>query len=223
MGKSLPRGFESLLLRCTGPRVSGKITLLGDARRPPACRCLPAPPDIPATDCGEPAPPPGGFRISGAVFYECVDVETYAATSWICFALSAALERGIGPPPFSTWWTIVVGRGFSWSRFGPTVPVELAAFSVWQPPQPALAKTRLPAVGSPARAGVVAVVVVAGRSSSSSSPRRRGSARGRLLLLLPEDQHGARSSRRRRARRSPRTADVRPGESGFAPGGRTRR
>ena len=35
-------------------------------------------------------------------------------------------------------------EGFSWSRFGPTLPLEPASLSVWQPPQPAVAKTFLP-------------------------------------------------------------------------------
>src|SRR5581483_4646423 len=43
-----------------------------------------------------------------------------------------------------------------------TVPVAPAAFSVWQPLQPADAKTALPATGSPCTAGVAAVVVGAG-------------------------------------------------------------
>ena len=57
--------------------------------------------------------------------------------------------------------------GFSWSRFGPIVPVEPASFSVWQLVQPALRKTALPAVGSPVRrrrapASSGAAVVVCG-------------------------------------------------------------
>ena len=123
---------------------------------------LPAPPEIRRlTDCGEPAPPPGGFRAFWACFLqECVDAETKAATSWICFSLSDPLNAGIGPPPTSTWWTTIAVSGFSWSRFGPTVPVAPAAFSVWQPPQPAEAKTSLPAAGSPCAPD--ATVVVAG-------------------------------------------------------------
>ena len=35
-------------------------------------------------------------------------------------------------PPFVTWRTTRGCEGFSWSRFGPTVPVAPAAFSVWQ-------------------------------------------------------------------------------------------
>ena len=35
-------------------------------------------------------------------------------------------------PPFVTWRTTIACAGFSWSRFGPTVPVAPAAASVWQ-------------------------------------------------------------------------------------------
>src|SRR5262249_16174446 len=43
--------------------------------------------------------------------------------------------------------------GLTSSRFGPTVAVAPASFRVWQPTQPALAKTVFPAAGSPAGAG----------------------------------------------------------------------
>src|SRR3954453_716969 len=67
--------------------------------------------------------------------------------------------------------------GFSWSRLGPTVPEAFAAFNVWQPPQPALAKTPLPAAGSPfppADAGAAAVVV--GAVAVVAGDSERGSA-----------------------------------------------
>ena len=57
-------------------------------------------------------------------------MKTYAATSWICFGESWALNGGITAPPFVTWVWIRASAGFSWSRFGPTVPVEPASFSV---------------------------------------------------------------------------------------------
>jgi len=38
--------------------------------------------------------------------------------------------------------------GFESSRFGPTFPVDPAAASVWQPPQPAEAKTASPAASA---------------------------------------------------------------------------
>src|SRR5690348_3304240 len=41
-------------------------------------------------------------------------------------------------PPFVTWWTTMAIAGLSWSRFGPTVPVEPAAARVWQLEQFAL-------------------------------------------------------------------------------------
>ena len=47
-------------------------------------------------------------------------------------------------PPFRTCRSTVDWSGFSSSRFGPTCPFEPAALSVWQPPQPALAKTFAP-------------------------------------------------------------------------------
>ena len=125
-------------------------------------------------------------------------MKTNAATSAICLTVRLPLNAGIGPPPTLTWWMIVARAGFSWSRFGPTVPVAFAAFSVWQPLQPALAKTALPATGSPARrparswsaswlpalssVGAVVVGAVAER-------RRRGRC-GRLLALLAEDHDG---------------------------------
>ena len=60
------------------------------------------------------------------------------------------------PWPSVTRWTTSSSDGLASSRFGPTVPDAFASDSVWQAAQPALAKTSLPAVGSPfsARAGV---------------------------------------------------------------------
>src|SRR5947207_11456457 len=64
-------------------------------------------------------------------------------------------------PPLVTCVTTLSYGGFSWSRFGPTVPVAPASANVWQPLQPAEpVKTVLPAAAFPAGAGVVVVVVV---------------------------------------------------------------
>src|SRR5476649_439211 len=120
---------------------------------------LPAPPDNRRLTAANP-PSPGRVSHIQELFQECVDVATKAATSWICFALSAALNDGIGPPPTSTWCATRAASGFNWSRLGPTLPLEPAAFSVGPPPQPARANTCFPAVGSPAApAGAVVVVV----------------------------------------------------------------
>src|SRR5581483_4723236 len=70
-----------------------------------------------------------------------VDWKTNAATSAICLLESRPLKEGIAPFPFVTRSKIRARAGFASSRFGPTVPCEFAAFSVWQPTQPALVKT----------------------------------------------------------------------------------
>jgi hypothetical protein len=95
----------------------------------------------------------------------CVDWYTKAATSAICCSLSEppfAFENGgIAPLPLWTRSRIFASGGFASSRFGPTVPCELAALSVWQAVQPAVRKTCLPRVGSPfGPAGTVSVGVV---------------------------------------------------------------
>ena len=91
-----------------------------------------------------------------------VDVTTYAATSAICCAVSCDPKGGIAPMPFVTRVTTNLLSGFASSRFGPTLPFDPAAASVWQPPQPALTNTALPAVASPlsASAGRSPVAVV---------------------------------------------------------------
>src|SRR6059058_874218 len=89
-------------------------------------------------------------------------LDTYSATAAICASLSWPLNAGIAPPPTVTWWATTSFDGFSWSRFGPTFPLEPAAFSVWQPPHPAEAKTCLPSgFGAPCGAAVVVVAGVA--------------------------------------------------------------
>ncbi len=192
---------------------------------------LPAPPEIRRLTAASPPLPRAGFALSGRLlFYECVDAETKAATSWICFSLSDPLNAGIGPPPTSTWCTTIAVSGFSWSRFGPTVPVEPAAFNVWQPPQPAEAKTSLPAAGSPCAldaAVVVAGVEVVSRGSSSiasSSPLECCCSRPRPPSSRPRRRARPRSSRRRRGRRPPRTSRCASrGSPDCASGGRTSR
>ena len=70
-----------------------------------------------------------------------------------------SLNAGIGPPPFSTWVRIAASAGFSWSRFGPTLPVAPASFRVWQPEHPAEpVKIAFPAAGSPFVEGAAGVV-----------------------------------------------------------------
>src|ERR1700722_20190842 len=83
-------------------------------------------------------PPPLLFLVPATV-------ETYLATDWI-WALDSELPKaGIPPPPLVTWWTTSASDGLSWSRLGPTVPVEPAAASVWQEAQ-VLSNTFIPAL-----------------------------------------------------------------------------
>ena len=74
---------------------------------------------------------------------------TYFATASICASLSWPLKDGIPPWPFVTRSIASSWLGFASSRFGPTVPLEPASASVWQPPQPAEAKIALPSVSPP--------------------------------------------------------------------------
>ena len=127
--------------------------------------------------------------------------ETYAATSAICFVLSWPLNDGITPLPFVTRSTTRSAGGFASSRFGPTVPVAPASFSVWQLSQPAVAKTCLPAAASPFACGGCATLPIdglrrrrRGRSRRRSRPARRsrraesglGGARARVYSLPQE-------------------------------------
>ena len=90
----------------------------------------------------------------------CVDWKTNAATSAICFGESDPLKEGMTPLPWVTRSRISESGGFFSSRFGPTVPVEPAALSVWQPPHPAtFRKMSFPAAGSPVLGTVVVGVV----------------------------------------------------------------
>src|SRR5262245_49912300 len=58
-------------------------------------------------------------------------------------------EDGMPFPPVRTWCSTVDSSGLSSSRFGPTWPFASAAFSVWQEPHPALAKTLPPGLAEP--------------------------------------------------------------------------
>ena len=55
--------------------------------------------------------------------------ETNAATASISEPESLPAKDGIPPPPDLTCWTTWSRVGLSWSRFGPIVPVEPAAWS----------------------------------------------------------------------------------------------
>ena len=126
-------------------------------------------------------------------------LETNAATASICACVSWPLNAGIAPPPFSTWCATVACDGFSWSRFGPTFPVDPAAFSVWQPPQPAEAKTALP---SGFAAAVVVVVAAARRRRRGGLGRHTAVRVGRAL----RDVDARRRRRPGRGRGSPASA-----------------
>ena len=67
------------------------------------------------------------------------------------------LKAGIAPPPFVTWRWAIARFGFSWSRFGPTVPFVPASLSVWQLPQLAV-KMSLPLVVFFAATGLPATI-----------------------------------------------------------------
>ena len=68
-------------------------------------------------------------RGSAAVYFPATEL-TYFATALICTGESVPLNGGIAPPPTSTWCSTTGCAGFSWSRFGPTVPVVPASFRV---------------------------------------------------------------------------------------------
>src|SRR5262249_43904469 len=86
--------------------------------------------------------------------------ETYAATSAICFGVSWPENEGMTPLPFVTRSITSAWGGIFSSRFGPTVPVAAASFSVWQLLQPAVSKTCFPAVASPFTTGGVATLPI---------------------------------------------------------------
>ncbi len=70
--------------------------------------------------------------------------DTNVATSRISFLVSSPSNDGIPPPPLFTLATTSSTDGFASSRFGPTEPLDPAASSVWQLPQPASANTWAP-------------------------------------------------------------------------------
>ena len=107
------------------------------------------------------------------------------------------LNGGIAPAPFVTRCVASARSGFASSRFGPTLPVEPASFSVWQPVQPALRKIFFPSTGSPLTACVVEVVCASGSVPTTVS----GTGFDLLAVHAPceqesEEEHG-RSSRSR--------------------------
>ena len=73
-----------------------------------------------------------------------VDSETNSATWLISVSVSCFAKEGMPTPPFRTWRATSFASGRSSSRLGPVVPFDLAAASVWQPPQPASEKTLAP-------------------------------------------------------------------------------
>src|SRR5262245_1536567 len=62
---------------------------------------------------------------------------TQSASCWISLVESDPENDGIPPPPEATCAATVALDGLRTSRFGPTVPDDPAAPSVWQPPHPA--------------------------------------------------------------------------------------
>ena len=136
--------------------------------------------------------PPGAeaHRLQGSRYLPATE-ETNSATAWIWLGLSWPLNEGITPFPFVTRSTTSAFGGFASSRFGPTVPLAPASFSVWQLLQPAVSKTCLPcAARSPPPLLPPSVVVGGGglgrgarvgrlRCSGRRRAARRGDARDR--------------------------------------------
>ncbi len=86
--------------------------------------------------------PAAGVAVAVAVAATSVP-ETKAATALISAPDSRPPNAGMPPSPLVTICCTRWALGLASSRFGPVVPEEPAAASVWQPPQPADAKTRL--------------------------------------------------------------------------------
>ena len=105
--------------------------------------------------------------------------ETNLATALISAAESWPLNAGIAPPPTSTWCSTVASDGFSWSRFGPTLPVAPASFSVWQLAAAGRGED-LSCRPAPPPPPPPPVVVVAGGGAVG----RRGDAAGRVAGAL---------------------------------------
>ena len=77
--------------------------------------------------------------------YPARDWNTNSATSSICCGVSLSTYACIVPLPFVIAVRIFACVAVDLSRFGPIVPVEPAAFSVWHAPQAVETKTSLPA------------------------------------------------------------------------------
>ena len=72
-----------------------------------------------------------GLKPCGAgIVLLVAEPETKAATASISELESWPANDGIPPPPDFTCWTTWSRVGFSVSRFGPSIPVEPAAWSV---------------------------------------------------------------------------------------------
>ena len=128
--------------------------------------------------------------------------ETYAATSAISCLLRLSENEGITPWPLVTRSTTMPESGLASSRLGPTLPVDPAASNVWQPPQPAAAKTLAPFAGSPLRvdSGSVdgsSVVVAVGTRAHDRLGRRRD----HLLAAAPGQTERATRAERAERRR----------------------
>src|SRR3954447_13874029 len=77
-------------------------------------------------------------------------LETYCATAWICAPDRRPENDGMTPAPLRTIAATVAAAGLRCAGWGRFVPLEPAALSVWQPPQPALEKTWAPDGAAPA-------------------------------------------------------------------------
>ena len=107
--------------------------------------------------------------------YLPAEVATNFATASICSGVSVPLNAGMTPPPTSTWCFTIASGGFSWSRFGPIVPLAPAAFSVWQLAQFA-EKIDLPSLPA------------GGAAAAPGDAGRRGDVRGDVLRVLAGDE-----------------------------------
>ena len=116
-------------------------------------------------------------------------------------ASAAPLNGGITPLPFVTRSITSAFGGFASSRFGPTVPVAPASFSVWQLVQPAFSKICLPIAR-------VAAAAAWWWSSPARSWSAAGAARRRRRSWSRPSSH--RRPRRRRPRRRRRRRPSRP-------------
>src|SRR5205814_1478775 len=95
-----------------------------------------------ASGVSRPAAQVGGAHVRAA----CA---TYAARSRICLSVRRFWYDGITALPLLTTSLTRWASGCSRSRSGPTLPFARAARRVWHAPQPADAKTALPAAAEP--------------------------------------------------------------------------